>query len=169
MVCGVAMTIIGSGFILAFNSPFVWKGLAPLVAFIVPILPFFKDMGTLYEWTYIDIHSPALLIYGGIFVISSLAHTLVCWVGYGNKNSTQRGDGYLFLLSQYLFSGHVEVGQFFVHLLEVLLVMAVGAYLWIGKVDIHFGSFLVVITGNELIALLTEKSGQLRTKALIEA
>lgn len=169
LVCGLVLTGMGLSFGLAFNSTHVWPGLAPFAAFAVPVLPFFKDADELYQLAAVDIHSPALLIYCGVFVLSSLVHIGMCWFGAGSENDGLRGYSYIYLLIDRLLGKYVKVGQFFIQFLEALLFITIAGYLWYQKIDPYFGSFVIIISVNELFLLLSEKSRAMHIKPLIQA
>ena len=170
LVCGLSLTAMGASIMLSFNSTHIWPGLAPFAAFAVPIIPFFNDAQELKDFVIEDIHSPALAIYCGVFVISSFVHVTMCWMGFGNKKSdSQRGLSYLYLLIERMLGKQIKVGMFFIHLLEALVFTALGLYLWIEQVDTYFGSFLTIISINEAYLLLAEKSRQMHIKPLIQA
>lgn len=167
---GLVLGLMGCSVMLAYNSEHIWVGLAPLAGWGVPILPFFYDYDTLYQWVVIDIRSKALLIYCGVYLLSALIHTVLAWVGLGNKNATLRGESYVFWLIRRLLSKtNINAGYFFIHFIEALGAVALGTYLWIYEIDPYFGGFLILIAGNEVVSLLTEKSRAIHHQALMDA
>lgn len=170
LVVGLSLTGMGASIMLAFNSTHVWPGLAPFAAFAVPVMPFFKNVDEIKALVIDDIHSQALAIYCGVFILSSLVHVTMCWMGFGNKKSdSQRGLSYLYLLTERLLGKRIKIGMFFIHLLEALAFTSLGLYLWIEQIDTYFGSFLTIISINEVFLLSAEKSRQMHIKPLIQA
>ena len=167
---GFGIGLLGCSMMLAYNSEHIWAGLSPLAGWVIWALPFFHDFETLYQWAFVETRSQILIVYCGIYLLSTVTHNVLGYVGLGNKNATLRGEGYLYLLiRRLLYRTNINVGYFFIHFIEALGVIALGAYLWIYEIDPYFGGFLILIAGNEVISLLTEKSRAIHHKALMDA
>lgn len=168
-VSGILLTICGISAILAFNSIYVWKILTPFVVIAVPLLPLWIEPDDLHRLIFIDIHSQALLIWAGVFTLFSLIHTVMNWLGKGNREASKRGKSLLYLLAEKLLSRHMCVSEFFFLMLETLIVMSIGIYLWAYVYDPYFGGFLVLISANELVLLLVDKAHQAHAQTLINS
>lgn len=167
---GIIQMLLVCFFVLALNSKLVtWKIFSLLAAwFVVPLMPFFKSPKQLHDLIFVQIESQALLIYGGVFLLTSLVHVFKTWIGFANKSVTSRGVGYSYLLIDRFIGGRVHVNPFAIYMLESLLVTGVGVFLWVKQIDPYFGGWLVGISLAEIRILVFEKTGQIQARRLLD-
>ena len=128
-------------------------------------MPFFESPEGLYQLAVIDIESPLLLAYTGLFILSSLFHLVTIWIGRGNKSITKRGESWIGLaLSKYM-----KVDEFLIGMLEVLIVIAMGLSAWRWAGDIHFGIYMLLISLSEASQLILDKAHQAHTQSILRA
>ncbi|MEP1782122.1 hypothetical protein [Reichenbachiella sp.] len=167
---GVVQMLGVCGLCLAYNSTLVWKIFSPLVGwFVVPLLPFIQTPDELYDLTFVQNESKALVVYLVIFILFSWVHIIKNWFGYAPKSTTSRGVGYLYLLLDRLFGKHTHINEFAVYFLECIVLGVVGILLLIGNTDPYLGGWLLSMCLAELRILLYEKSAQIQTRRLLDA
>jgi len=162
---GLLSTLASICCLLSYNSSNVVDWLKPLSIFIIPFMPFFESPEGLYQLAVIDIESPLLLAYTGLFILSSLFHLVTIWIGRGNKSITKRGESWIGLaLSKYM-----KVDEFLIGMLEVLIVIAMGLSAWKWAGDVHFSIYMLLISLSEASQLILDKAHQAHTQSILRA
>lgn len=163
---GIVSILASLCFGLAFNSTAIPSMLAPLAIFAAPFLPIYMSPDELFAMVFIDIQSPALLIYQGIFLLASLIHLNKIWFGRSNESLSKRGDSWIYAwlakrrpINEFFICGVVEPG----------LIMGLGALAWGCFDDQCFGLYLILIASAEAIQQILDKAHQLQKQALINA
>ncbi|MFY0689077.1 MAG: hypothetical protein JXQ90_18040 [Cyclobacteriaceae bacterium] len=156
--------------VFSLNSTLIsWKVFSPLLAwFFLPVLPFFKTADELFNLACVQVESEALLVYLGVFFLTSMMHLGRSWLGFSGDKVTSRGVGYSYLLMDRLLGRYMQVNEFAVYLMESLLIGTIGVLLMVKDVDFYLGAWLVAIELAEIRILLYEKTAQLQTRRLLD-
>ena len=167
-VSGLFVGFLSLCFGIAFNSVHIPLLLSPFAAITIPFFPIWYNNGDLFRFLWHDVESNALKIYMLIFVVNVLVNTVLNWIGKGNSNYSKRGESLLFLLIRKLFK-HSRINEYPVLLMETIMVFGIGSLLIYTKADYHFGIFLVIISINEMITLLYQRSHKIKELSIINA
>ncbi|MDW3210280.1 MAG: hypothetical protein R8N23_10460 [Reichenbachiella sp.] len=162
---GILAICSALSFSLSFNSTHVPILLKPLAMFLVPVLPFFKTPSELYQLAFIDVESKFLLVYTGLFTLTSLTHLIAVWIGKGNSSLTMRGQSWIGLgLSKFL-----PVNEFLCSLLDFAIAVGIGIAAWKYVGDAHFGIFMISTASAELAQQVLDRSYQAHTRSILNA
>ncbi len=162
---GILLLVASVCFLLGYNSAHVPELLKPVAFLIVPFVPFFAAPEELYNMVFVDIESEYMLIYSGIFTLSSLAHLVTVWIA-GNSSITKRGESWIALGS----SKFMKVNEYVIcGLLEPLIVVAIGLTAWKLGEDLHFGIFLFLIAFSEAVQQLLDKALQAEKESTLKS
>ncbi|WP_442267620.1 hypothetical protein ACSIGC_08105 [Tenacibaculum sp. ZS6-P6] len=163
---GVLAIMFGVSLLLSCNSMDVPILLKPIVAFCVPLVPFFKTQDELYRLVFVDIHSCYLLIYTGLFVVSGFIHLIIVWLGFSNPSQTKRGNSLIVLV----LSRWMPVNEFLIcGLVEPLLGIGLGLATWHYADDVCFGIFMILISMSEAAQQWLDKAYQMHTQSVLKA
>lgn len=163
---GILLTLASLCFLLSFNSVHVPIWLKPFAMFAVPFVPFFKSPEEIYQLVMTDVESQFLLIYTGLFTLTSVAHLFTIWIARGNNSITKRGESWIgFSLSRLM-----KVDEFVIcGLLEPLITIGIGIAAWKLVGDLHFGVFMLLIALSEASQQILDKSYQAHTESILRA
>ena len=159
---GILLVVASVCFLLGYNSAHVPELLKPFAFLIVP---FFAAPEELHNMVFVDIESEYMLIYSGIFTLSSLAHLVTIWVG-GNSSITKRGESWIALgLSKFM-----KVNEYVIcGLLEPSIVTGIGLAVWKLGDDLHFAVFLFLIAFSEAVQQLFDKALQAEKESTLKS
>lgn len=122
---GLIMSIVTLSMLIGFNSNNIWIIFKPIMLFINPIIPFFKDGDDLYDLVFVEIHSMTLLVFTIIFTLATLMHTIMIYIGMGNAETTKRGDSWLYILiSKYMPANETFIAMIVEPLISILIGVA---------------------------------------------
>ena len=168
--CGMALTVVGTFIMVVYNSSFTWSFFSALKSFSWPQLPYWQNCSwqeIAYDVLYANVISFPLLVYTGLFFVCSSWHTLKNWFGYGTNDIASRGTSYLYSILKFCFSKWIGVGEFFVNLVEAVLVMVVAAALIHYEWDAHFGYLLFSMGFHEMIILVIGKATEIHSRPIL--
>jgi len=125
---GLLMSISTLSMLIGFNSENIWVIFKPIMLFINPIIPFFKDGDEIYDLVFVEIHSVSLLVLTIIFTLSTLTHVTMIYSDNGNDSPTKRGDSWLHILISKYYKSANET--FIAMIVEPLISILIGVVLF---------------------------------------
>ncbi|MEQ9230552.1 MAG: hypothetical protein RIF46_07700 [Cyclobacteriaceae bacterium] len=153
-------------FCFSLNSTHVPILFKPFAAFVVPFLPFFKTQEELYRLVVVDVESQFVLIYTGVFLIASLVHVVIIWIGKSNPSLSKRGESWIALgLSKWM-----KVDEFVISgIFEPLISVCIGVALLKFSGDVYGCVFMVLIGVSEATQQILDKAHQSHIESIIKA
>lgn len=166
IVQGIAILSWG----IAYNSDMVWKLFSSFTGwFILPVYVWLQTPAELFDLVWVSIESKAMAIYLLLLTISIILNVGRSWTGNSNKSSvTSRGVSYSYLIVKRLTGPRYSVPEFVINLMETLIIIGIGVYLFIMDIDPYFGFWLVAISFSEMQLLLAEKSAKIEQRRLLD-
>ena len=161
---GFLMILFTLSWVAVLNYNAIEPALRPFAWGAAFFMPFYKSPPELYDLIFSQIHSKALLIYGGIYLSAALVHTSMIYAGHGNQEATKRGDSWLYnaLLKR---TGLVSE-QVVQIIIEPLLAFLTGWLFWVMG-DRTFSTFLWIGAASLFIQEVLDEAHAQKTNTLV--
>lgn len=160
---GFAATFMGLFFIVTFNAD-VWWIVKPILIFLLPFIAlFFSKPEKWVQFTFIDCHSLGLTLYGILFCLSSLFHTLRIYF-YKDEELPENGRGisWIYILINNLIDKLIDrfskgnpkpvfkIEEFWVNIIiEPAIFIGLGILMYYRE-DYYFAAFLWICALSEI-------------------
>ena len=139
---GIFITLMSTLMIIGFNANTPWGLAANIFPIIMPILPFFMEGSQITESTFGSIHSVNMVYFWiGYLVIATIHLVRINRVPEAAKSPTRRGSSWLYDLGLKKLGLSEELIQL---VLEPILVLSLGWFLWHTQLDTTVGLFLLI-------------------------
>ncbi len=114
--------------LVLFNSNMVVFGLKPIMLPVAPFIYLFADMQDKWDWIIDDIHSVPMAVFTVLYTMISLIHTAMIYIGWGNPDTTKRGNSWLYEFV--LKKSGLFTEAFTQAIIEPVLIVLIGWLFW---------------------------------------
>ena len=168
---GICVSIASCLFLASINSPDIWLFTKGLGLFYIPISMFWKTSDEMVTMLITESNSTLLLYYNGLLIITSLISIFKMYLGYTDQDDlSSRGTSRIYLFFKWVFRKlkikKVKVNRQFIEgVLEVLILIAIGALLY--KSDKYGAVFFFLMAFSEISIQVSNKAATIKKLTLM--